>query len=185
MPPVFLVAAVEETGGMGYQGGFPWNLPGELRYFAQLTTTVRTQTNCNRVIMGRKTWESIPADKRPLRKRDNVVLSHNPDLKIEGARVLNSLENALILPTIDPLGNPIETVFVIGGSGPMEEMLENPILSSRLTGIYLTCIHKHYVCDVFFPPIPKGRYHQEILKEEREAEVKLTFWRYLRTPLIP
>lgn len=72
-----LIAAATLTNGIGINGGLPWRLPKEMAYFAKATTTA-PQRATNAVIMGRKSWESIPLKYRPLPQRFNVVVSRTP-----------------------------------------------------------------------------------------------------------
>ena len=72
-----LVVAATESGGIGVGGGLPWHLKQDMKFFRQLTSTPSTMPAT--VLMGRKTWESIPAKFRPLPDRLNVVLSRNRD----------------------------------------------------------------------------------------------------------
>ena len=91
-----------------------------MKHFKQVTTTPPAPGLVNAVIMGRKTWESIPERFRPLTGRTNVVLSRNPDYKCNDALVVSSLPEALqLLDDDDKLGE----VFVIGGAQVYEQAL--------------------------------------------------------------
>ncbi len=83
-----LIAAATLENGIGFNGDLPWRLPKDMHYFQRVTTEVNVSdgqhASCgdpkptrNVVIMGRKTWESIPKKLRPLNDRLNVVLSRN------------------------------------------------------------------------------------------------------------
>lgn len=78
-----IVAACGPRLGIGKNGQLPWNLPKEMKHFARMTTDTTDASLRNAVIMGRKTWESIPAKFRPLRRRLNVVLSRRTDLSLD------------------------------------------------------------------------------------------------------
>jgi dihydrofolate reductase len=95
---VGLVWAQSTSGVIGRAGGIPWHLPEDLARFKQVTMG-------HTVVMGRRTWESLPATVRPLPGRKNIVLSRKADFAASGAEVVSSLEDAL--------GEP-ET-WVIGG----------------------------------------------------------------------
>jgi len=71
------VVATERSRGIGKDGGLPWKLPGDMAYFKALTSTTRDGKRVNAVVMGRKTWDSIPDKFRPLPGRLNVVLSRS------------------------------------------------------------------------------------------------------------
>ena len=96
-----LVWAQARGGVIGADGGLPWHLPEDLARFKALTTG-------GTVVMGRATWESLPAAVRPLPGRRNVVLSRRPGFLAPGATVAASLEQALAGATGD--------VWVIGGA---------------------------------------------------------------------
>ncbi|KAG7570960.1 hypothetical protein FFLO_01054 [Filobasidium floriforme] len=95
-PRLTIIVAATQSMGIGAGGGLPWKLPGEMKYFARATTgssssssssphpppsstSSSPSSNCwNSVIMGRKTWESIPRKFRPLKGRRNVIISRDP-----------------------------------------------------------------------------------------------------------
>ena len=111
------------------------------------STTVKTE-DCQRrnmVVMGRKTWESIPEARRPLAGRRNIVISKNKDFKAEGAEVRSSLEEAL-----KATDDRIDSIFVIGGA----KVYEQAIRLKEVKGVYLTRLRKTYDCDAFFPKTP-------------------------------
>ncbi|MGB9227892.1 dihydrofolate reductase [Mycobacterium sp.] len=99
MTEVGLVWAQSTSGIIGRGGDIPWRVPEDLAHFKKVTMG-------HTVIMGRRTWDSLPAAVRPLPGRKNVVLSRQTDLMIDGAEVLGSLEEALIEPE----------AWVIGGA---------------------------------------------------------------------
>lgn len=96
---VGLIWAQSSSGVIGRGGGIPWRLPEDQARFKELTMG-------HTVVMGRRTWESLPAKVRPLPGRDNVVLTRQRHYVAEGARVVASLDDIL---TGDP-------VWVIGGN---------------------------------------------------------------------
>ena len=78
---VIVAATIENGIGLSNSNSMPWRLSNELKFFAKVTSTkLETQEDPNVVIMGRKVWDSIPQKFRPLRNRQNVVLSRNQDL---------------------------------------------------------------------------------------------------------
>jgi dihydrofolate reductase len=102
---VTLIWAQATNGVIGRDGGLPWHLPEDLAEFKRRTTG---QT----VVMGRRTWESLPAKFRPLPGRRNVVLTRDRSWSADGAQVVHDLASAL---TGD--------VFVIGGAAVYREAL--------------------------------------------------------------
>jgi dihydrofolate reductase len=99
---LFLIAAVARDGAIGRAGTMPWHLPQDLAHFK------RTTLGCP-VVMGRKTWESLPPRFRPLPGRRNVVVTRNPQWQSDGAEAAPSLDTAL-----ERLRDAAR-VFVIGG----------------------------------------------------------------------
>jgi dihydrofolate reductase len=99
MTRVGLVWAQSTSGVIGRGGDIPWRVPEDLARFKHVTLG-------HTVVMGRRTWDSLPAKVRPLPGRKNVVLSRQGDFVAEGAEVFGSLEQALTGPE----------AWVIGGA---------------------------------------------------------------------
>jgi dihydrofolate reductase len=102
MTEVGLVWAQSTSGVIGRGGDIPWDVPEDLSRFKEVTVG-------HPVIMGRRTWESLPAKVRPLPGRRNVVLSRDTGFVADGARVVGSIEAALALGDGEP------QAWVIGG----------------------------------------------------------------------
>jgi dihydrofolate reductase len=102
MPSLTLIVAVARNGVIGKDNRLPWHLPEDLAHFKALTTG-------QAVIMGRKTWDSLPAKFRPLPQRINVVVTRDPAFRAEGAVVVHSLPDAIAAAAG-------RTPFVIGGA---------------------------------------------------------------------
>ncbi len=83
---VTLILAAAENGVIGKDGAIPWRIADDMKRFKALTMG-------KRVVMGRKTWDSLP--KKPLPGRDNVVVTHDTTWQAEGARVVHHVEDAL------------------------------------------------------------------------------------------
>ncbi len=129
---ITLIAAVAQNGCIGKDGKLPWHIPADLKRFRELTTG-------HTVIMGRKTWDSIPTKFRPLPNRRNIVLTRNPDLVLpDGVEQFSSLAAALATHTN-------ESIFVIGGAEVYASALP---LAQRLE---LTTVHQVIDGDAFFP----------------------------------
>ena len=101
---VTLIAAVARGGVIGRDGGIPWHIPEDVARFKALTTG-------HAVVMGRKTWESLPERFRPLPGRRNLVVTRNPEWAAAGAERAGSLREALARLA------DVERVYVIGGAG--------------------------------------------------------------------
>lgn len=78
MSRLTIIVAATKSNGIGQNSRLPWRLPKEMAYFAHVTSNA-PEGKSNAVVMGRKTWESIPKKFRPLPKRTNIVISRNKD----------------------------------------------------------------------------------------------------------
>ncbi|MHC4836736.1 MAG: dihydrofolate reductase [Planctomycetota bacterium] len=139
-----LIVAMDRGRGIGRDGSMPWHLPGDLRLFADLTKGEHRLDPArlrNRVIMGRRTWESLPPSFRPLPDRINLVLSRRSGLALEGATVVGSLDEALAAPGGE--------AFVIGGGEIYALALAHP----GCRRLHLTEVDARYPCDAFFPEV--------------------------------
>jgi len=108
---IVIIAAVARNRVIGKDNKLLWNIPEDMAHFKALTSG-------HTVIMGRKTWESLPPRFRPLPGRRNIVISRQADFPAPGAEVADSLENALKLAsTQGPAADSMvaATVFIIGG----------------------------------------------------------------------
>ena len=150
MSKLSVVAAVARGGVIGRSGTIPWRLPEDSRRFRDLTIG-------HPVVMGRRTWESLPDRFRPLPGRRNVVVSRDVEWSDEGAERAGSLGEALELLAHDP------RVFVIGGAALYAEAL--PLADELL----LTEIDADVEGDVFFPPFDLAEF-EEISREPQVAE---------------
>ena len=103
MPKINLIYARAANGVIGKNNAMPWHLPEDLAHFKRLTQGWP-------VIMGRKTWDSLPARFRPLPGRTNVVITRQPDWNEAGAQPAASLADALGQCSLS------EEVWVIGGA---------------------------------------------------------------------
>jgi len=142
MSEIVLVLAVAQNGVIGMKGAIPWHISDDMKRFKALTLG-------HTVVMGRKTWDSLP--KKPLPGRINVVVTRQQDWQAEGAVVAHSLGQA----TAGTSG----TVMVIGGAEIYERALP---LATR---IELTEVHKDFAGDASFTFDRKG-WH-ETAREER------------------
>jgi len=156
MSRLTLIVAATSTNGIGKGGQLSWRLPKEMAYFAKVTSAA-PEGKTNAVIMGRKTWESIPPKFKPLQKRANIVISRNKDLDLLGGRTTetplflrNNLASALDLL----LQMPIHRTFVIGGVSVYTDTLALPSsLGTFVDRVLLTRITSPAFpdCDVHLP----------------------------------
>ncbi len=162
---ISIIVAISEDYGIGYRNGLLWHLPEDLKRFKKLTLG-------HTVIMGKKTWESLP--RKPLPGRKNIVITDVPDEIIEFSTTAYSIEDAL-----SKCGNDDE-IFIIGGGSIYRQFMP---VADRL---YITHIHKKTSADIFFPNIDPDLW-EPIEKEEHSkdenSDIPYTYVIYQRKKL--
>lgn len=153
---IAMILANDDKGWIGKAWKLPWHLPSDMEYFREITSTALSMKKKNAVIMGRKTWESIPEKYRPLPNRDNYILTHDKNYQAP-VTVFHDLDDAL--RTLQE-SSEIETLFIIGGSTLYNEAIKRELP----TKIYLTKIIWDFDCDTFFNGVP-GNYKLEWMSE--------------------
>jgi len=146
-PAFALVAAVASNGVIGAGNAMPWHLPADLRRFRALTTG-------HAVVMGRKTWESLP---RALPARQNIVITRQAGYRAEGAEVVATLDAALAAATLPA------PVFCIGGGDVYRQAL------ARADTLHLTAIERAFDGDTTFPPLDPREW-RETAREPHAAD---------------
>ena len=154
MKRLHLIFARAANGVIGKDDGLPWHLPEDLAHFKRTTTG-------QPVIMGRKTWDSLPPRFRPLPGRTNIVVTRQPDWQAQGAVRAASLDGALQL---FPAG---ADAWVIGGAEIFREAL--PMAHTAV----VTEIDADFEGDVHAPPF--GPQWRETRREPHTAASGLTF----------
>ncbi|KAG5557035.1 hypothetical protein RHGRI_007325 [Rhododendron griersonianum] len=147
-----IVVAATRNMGIGKDGKLPWKLPSDMKFFKEVTLTTSDPAKKNAVIMGRKTWESIPLEYRPLPGRLNVVLTRSGTFDIataENVVICGSIASSLELLAASPYCLSIEKVFVIGGGQILREALNAP----GCDAIHMTKIESSIECDTFIPAV--------------------------------
>jgi len=163
-----VVVAADLRRGIAKDGQLPWKLPGDMKFFRELTSKTAAPDRQNAVIMGRKTWQSIPAKRRPLADRINVVLSRDPGYAVpEQVLVSGSLDQALNELSKRQVGR----CFVIGGGQIYQEALRHPGLNL----LYFTEIQAVFDCDTFFPDFASDFELVSASEPGREGEIQYCF----------
>ena len=154
---ITLIAAISKNNVIGTEGRLPWHIPEDMKHF-------KTLTMGKVVLMGRKTWESIPEKFRPLPGRTNVVITRQPDYPIQaGVEVFHALDEALAAHGKDD-------VMVIGGADVYRQTLPH---ADRLE---ITHVDRVIEGDATFPAIDPSVW-KEIAREDRDG---LSFVTYAR-----
>ena len=146
------IVAVCRGNGIGVNNTLPWRLKNEMAYFTRITKTTVDSSKINAVVMGRKTWESIPSKFSPLPGRLNVVLSRSMANVPEKADLLFSSLPSAISSLKE--NSKIESIFIIGGSQVYDEALKNDLCDR----IYITRIDADFECDAFFPEFDQSKF---------------------------
>ncbi|XP_032297310.1 dihydrofolate reductase isoform X2 [Coturnix japonica] len=117
------IVAVCQNMGIGKDGNLPWPpLRNEYKYFQRMTSTSHVEGKQNALIMGKKTWFSIPEKNRPLKDRINIVLSRELKEAPKGAHYLSkSLDDALALLDTPELKDKVDMVWIVGGTSVYKE----------------------------------------------------------------
>jgi dihydrofolate reductase len=131
-PIISFVVAMDRNRLIGADGGLPWRLPDDMKHFRQVTMG-------KPVLMGRKTYESIPDRFRPLSGRTNIILTRQVGYDAPDCLVVHSLAEAVTA------GAGQSELMVIGGAQLYEQLLP---MANRL---YLTLVDGEFKGDVFFP----------------------------------
>lgn len=150
-PYFTFVWAEDKNGLIGKEGTLPWNLPNEMKHFVEVTMD-------DVVVMGRKTYESIP--NRPLKNRVNIVLTSNEDYEAPGAIVVHSKQ--AIMDYVKDIEKPIH---VIGGTTLFELFLE------EVDVLYRTVVEEAFEGDTYMPEI-NYRYFRVVDSKEGIVDSK-------------
>jgi dihydrofolate reductase len=134
------ILAATKEGGIGYNGGLPWRIPQDLKYFNHVTTMYKRGKGINKLIMGRKTFESIPEKFRPFKNRLTLILSSTMTESPHGCEVFGDLDSCLEWIKDE---SPIGSVFLIGGSSLYNEYL------TRCERVFLTLVSMHVPIDTW------------------------------------
>lgn len=129
---VSIITAASSNYVIGKDGDLPWNLPSDLKYFKEITQG-------HSVIMGRKSWESIPEKFRPLPNRKNIIITRNSGYSTN----LDALVRNDLRATIEEQSNIDEEVFIIGGSEIYKEAFK------FVSRVYLTRVFEEFDGDTF------------------------------------
>jgi len=146
---ISIIAAISDDGGIGKNNDLLWHIPEDLKRFKRLTYG-------KTVIMGKRTWESLP--RRPLPGRKNIVITDRPGECFNCSVTAYSIDDAINKCEKD------EEVFIIGGGSIYRQFMP---LAGRL---YITHVHKIAPADIFFPEIDP-KIWEPVEKEEHAEEI--------------
>jgi dihydrofolate reductase len=151
MSKISIIAAVADNYAIGKSNNLPWHLPADLKHFRLLTTG-------HAVVMGKRTFESLP--KGPLPNRKNIVLTSVMSEGVsEGYFEADSLEDAIFLCEHE------EQVFIMGGATVYKQSID------KVDFMYITWVHDKFSADTFFPEIDFDLW-EEVSREDFEPDEK-------------
>lgn len=142
MAEIIIIAAVARNGAIGKDNRLLWNIPEDMAHFKRLTQG-------HAVLMGRRTWESLPERFRPLPGRRNIVVTRQADYAAPGAEIAGSLEAGI------GLAATAEKLFIIGGADIYTQAMP---LADRLE---ITEVGLEPEGDAWFPAIDVGHWQIE------------------------
>jgi dihydrofolate reductase len=139
-----MVVAAATNNAIGLKGKLLWNLPKDMDYFRNITLG-------HYVLMGRKSWEALPAKFRPLPGRTNIVVTRHTDFNPPGAHVAGSIDQGVQFAR----DNGEAELMIIGGGDIYQQALE------QTDTIYLTRVHHSFPeADAFFPELDTNTWRQ-------------------------
>lgn len=159
---ITIIVATDRNNGIGYNNSLLANIPGDLRRFREIT-----MGHC--LIMGKKTWESLP--NKPLAGRKNIVLTDNELDCFDCAETARSTEEALCLC------EPDKEIFIIGGGSVYRQFMP---LADRLM---VTHIHAEFIADTFFPEISSDEWYvseNEDFMSDDPSRISFSYTTYIR-----
>lgn len=164
-PNLSVIVAIADDYAIGRDNDLIWHISADLKRFKALTTD-------HSVIMGRNTWEGLP--KKPLPKRRNIVVTHDPDFHPDGAEVAHSINETLRL-TADE-----DEVFIMGGAALYSQFMP---FAQRL---YVTHVYASFPdADVHFPVIDQSLFRLVHQTEKVLDEASNLVYNYIDYERIP
>ncbi|MBI4281579.1 dihydrofolate reductase [Candidatus Uhrbacteria bacterium] len=155
---IALIAAIDQQNCIGKDGTLPWHIPEDLAHFKKLTEG-------KTVLMGRKTWESLPEKYRPLPNRTNIVITRQNDYALPaGVERYDAVDAALV-------AHLNEDIMIIGGGEIFTQTID------RADTLYITNVNQTVTaCTAFFPPIDLTLWH-ETERDDRDGFSFVTYKR--------
>ena len=153
---IAMIVAMDESGFIGKDGDLPWRMSSDLKRFRELTTG----DGFNAVVMGRKTWDTLPDLYRSLPERTNIVLSRDSKLQINGAEVALYDGRAVEIG----YSEGCDELWVIGGAEIYDLMIQ------RCEEIHVTTVHTSVDGDTMFPDWDRTQWTEDVIQENSASE---------------
>lgn len=160
-----LIVAVDKNWAIGYENKLLISIPDDMKFF-------RTTTTGKVIIMGKNTLLSFP-NGRPLKNRENIVITHDVNFKCEGATIVHSVEEAIN----EAKKYNTEDVYVIGGGSIYKQMLD------YVDTAYVTYIDYEYQADTYFPNLSQLDEWKLVEESEEQTyfDVEYYFRKYVKS----
>lgn len=155
---VNIIVAYCKGNGIGKNNTLPWYIPQDLKHFSKLTKG----NNNNMVVMGRKTWESLP--NKPLPNRFNAIVTTTLSMDTDDMKTFKSFKDVLDFSREKEFSN----VWIMGG----EQIYKTALQQGVVDEIHATVIDENHECDTFFPEILQSEY---TLGLERDIGEKIKY----------
>ena len=166
--PISAIATIGINRAIGHKNDLIWELPKDMKHFVNLTKG-------NVVMMGRKTWESIPEKHRPLKDRYNIIITKQDNYEVDGAFVAPNFFKAL-QEAQNRANRENCQIFVIGGGQIYDLAL--PYTDT----LYLTVVDDEPKADVFFPPFDES-FTLTDASDDEDGGYQISFRTYKRRAL--
>lgn len=158
---IALIAAISQNNCIGQHNALPWHIPEDMEHFKNLTKG-------KAILMGRKTWESLPEKFRPLPGRLNIVITRQKDYPVpKGVLVFDTIDAACTNPELRTQNSEL---MVIGGADIYRQTID------RADTLYITHVNKDVPGDAFFPMIDPTVW-KETWREDHEGFSFVTYGR--------
>ncbi|MDZ7741271.1 MAG: dihydrofolate reductase [Bacteroidota bacterium] len=162
MKKISIIVAIAANNAIGKDNQLLWHISNDLKRFKRITQG-------HPVIMGKKTFESLP--KAPLPNRINIVITDVPGETFEGCTTVYSIEEAL------EHCNKQEESFIIGGGSIYKQFMPHA------NKLYITRVNRNFEADTFFPEVDKNEWkliEQEDVKDDQQNDFTYSFLTYVK-----
>ncbi len=162
-----MIVAMDEQGNIGKGDELPWKLSEDMKRFRKLTIS----DGFNAVVMGRKTWDSLPEKYKPLPERLNIVMSRDTKWKEDGAESALYPGRAIEIA----YANGCDECWIIGGA-----QIYN-MYQDRIEEMHVTKVHVQDSGDIIFPEMDWSDWHEEVIEkttkdEENDYDTTYSLW---------
>jgi|UniRef100_A0A6C0ITY8 dihydrofolate reductase len=149
-----IICALAKNKTIGYKGSIPWHIPKDLKYFKKITSGDK---NDNALVMGRKTWQSLPTYPNTLPNRNSYIITNNPPLISRKNITFIEMPSTEDIITMKKKHS---NIWICGGQSIYEYFINKPYIDK----LYLTELNSDFKGDTYFPEIP-SHFHKVIQGE--------------------